>query len=997
MNEFKTPKLDLAEIRARLAEGRRPTFYKSLDEVAETDAFKAHVTHEFPRLADVIEGYSISRRAFMKLAGASLALAGLSACGGPPQEEILPYVHAPTDLVLGKPLFFATAVTLGGFATGVLVESREGRPIKVEGNSQHPASLGATDVFAQASVLQLWDPDRSQAVNHRGRISNWNAFLGEITNRLDAFNRSQGKGLKILTETITSPTLNSELQALLDKYPKARWHQYEPVARDHVYEGARLAFGEPLETIYHFDKAKVVLSLDADFLGAMPGRTRYAHDFARLRRVDPDHPEMNRLYVIESAPTITGAMADHRWPMKNEDIERVTRDLARRIGIAVPGSASTALKNHEAKALVDDLTNHLGESLVIAGEHQPAAVHALAHAMNERLGNSGLTFTYTEPVVSRPVDEFESLTHLVDDMAAGEVDTLIIVGGNPIYNAPADIEFAKHLSKVNFSAHLSLYDDETSARTDWHIPETHYLESWNDACAFDGTVTIQQPLIAPLYHSQSAHEVLGALMGEVSVNAYQSVRRYWQGRHSGPDFETFWRQALREGVVKGTALPEKFTSVIPDLANRLPETETGRSADNAVEIIYRPDPTIWDGRYASNTWLQELPKPMTALTWDNAALMSLNLAQRLALQNEELVELRLKGRKMRAAVWIVPGHPDNAVTLHLGYGRMQGAGAGTGAGFNAYRLRTADTPWSDSGLEIIKTGESYTLAVTQQHHRMEGRDDVREATLETFRRNPNFAHDDPSKNPPFPSLYPAYKYNHYKWAMSVNLHTCIGCKACTIACQAENNIPVVGKEQVEMGREMHWLRVDHYYKGPVDNPETFFQPVPCMQCEHAPCEPVCPVEASIHDEDGLNVQVYNRCIGTRWCSNNCPYKVRRFNFLKYTDPSNAHLAAVRNPEVTVRSRGVMEKCTYCVQRIESAKIEADKENRRVRDGEVVTACQAVCPTNAIVFGDLNTPDAQVGKLKQHPLNYALLAELGTRPRTTYLAKLSNPNPALSDV
>ncbi|MBA2410571.1 MAG: TAT-variant-translocated molybdopterin oxidoreductase [Gammaproteobacteria bacterium] len=985
--------LDLKQLRARLLDARGPAFWKTLGEVIETAAFREYVQQEFPRYADAA-GHAISRRDFMKLMGASMALAGVSACSRPSGEEILPYVNAPAEVVPGKPLFFATADVVSGFASGVLVETREGRPIKVEGNRQHPMSLGATDIYAQAAVLQLWDPGRSQAVTYQAQINTWEAWLAAVASARDEFDRTGGAGLRILTETVTSPTLTQQLGTLLERYPRARWHQYEPVTRDAVYEGAQLAFGEPLETHYHFDKAKVILSLDADFLGAMPGRLKHAREFASGRQVEPRDPQMNRLYAVESTPAITGAAADHRWPLQARQIDAAARQIAAQLGVAALESAAP-LAHDAVKALVHDLRQHRGESLVIAGDHQPPTVHALAHAMNERLGNHGNTVTYTEPVVHAPGEQMQSLKQLVQDMSEGHVSTLVILGGNPVYNAPADIPFTEALAKVRHATHLSLYHDETSARTHWHIPATHYLETWSDARAIDGTVTIQQPLIAPLYQNRSAHEVINALTGQVTASGGgEIVRAFWQNRHQIGDFDNFWRRALREGVVPDTALPEKNIAVRRNLASRLPASTPSRSS--AIEIIFRPDPTVWDGRYANNAWLQELPKPLTALTWDNAALMSLELARRLELQNEDLVELKLHGRKLRAAVWIAPGHPDDAVTLALGYGRTRGAGPANDAGFNAYRLRRSDAPWSDEGLEIVKTGARYPLAVTQDHHRMQGREDVREATLEEFRRNPSFAHDDPHKNPPFPSLYPAYPYDNYRWGMTVNLNTCIGCKACTIACQAENNIPVVGKQQVQMGREMHWLRVDHYYKGPVDNPETFFQPVPCMHCEHAPCEPVCPVGASIHDEDGLNVQVYNRCVGTRWCSNNCPYKVRRFNWLKYADPSDPHLAALRNPEVTVRSRGVMEKCTYCLQRISVAKIEAEKQGRRVRDGEVRTACQAVCPTNAIAFGDLNDSQAQVGKLKEHPLNYALLAELGTRPRTTYLAKLRNPNPVLDD-
>lgn len=989
----KTP-LDLAAIRAHLAESRGQQYWRSLEELANTEEFQDLLQREFPRHASVWPD-SVSRRNFLHLMGASLALAGLSACTRQPTELIVPYVKPPESLLPGKPQFYATAVLLNGVASGVLVESHMGRPTKIEGNPQHPASLGGTDVFTQGTILTMYDPDRAQVVSNARRITTWDFFLAAVKPSLDQQRLKQGAGLRVLTETVTSPTLASQLQTLLKEFPEARWHQYEPVGRDAVHAGARLAFGEEVDPRYNFNKADVILALDADFLFSMPGGVRYIRDFTAKRKVRDEHGEMNRLYVVESSPSITGAMADHRLPLRASEIESFARAVAKELGIA---NVQTGQWNEGANygkwisALVRDLQKHRGTSLVIAGDHQPAIVHALAHAINDALGNVGATVVYTEPVQAGSAESIESLRALVKDLEAGKVEFLVILGGNPVYTAPADLRFAEHLEKVPLRVHCSLYEDETAAFCHWHIPETHSLEAWSDARAYDGTVTIVQPLIAPLYGGKSLHEVVAALLGQ-TASGYDIVRKYWQGQHTDGDFERFWRKSLHDGLIEGTALPAKEVSLKSvDWA-----AKTDAKSTSTTEIIFRPDPTVWDGRFANNGWLQELPKPISKLTWDNAALVSPALAERMRLANSEVVELRYRDRSMRAPVWIVPGHPDNAVTVHLGYGRTHAGRVGGGMGFNAYALRTSDAPWFGSGVEIRKTGESYPLSCPQDQSTMDGRHVVRTGTLEEFHQHPEFVHEMGEDPAPDETLYPPVKYEGNAWGMSIDVGSCIGCNACTIACQAENSIPVVGKEQVERGRIMHWIRVDRYYSGGLDNPETYHQPVPCMQCENAPCEPVCPVGATVHNKEGLNDMVYNRCVGTRYCSNNCPYKVRRFNFLLFQDWYTPTLKMQRNPNVTVRSRGVMEKCTYCVQRINAARITAEKEDRRIRDGEIVTACQAACPAEAITFGDINDPNSRVAKLKATSLNYGLLTELNTRPRTTYLARLKNPNPEIENV
>jgi molybdopterin-containing oxidoreductase family iron-sulfur binding subunit len=994
--------IDIAAIRARLAEHRGPQYWRSLEELADTEEFHEVLKQEFPKHAAVWVD-SVSRRRFLQLMGASLALGGLSACTKQPTELIVPYTKPPESLLPGRPQYYATAVLLNGVATGVLVESHTGRPTKIEGNPQHPASLGGTDVFTQASILDLYDPDRAQIVSSAGRISTWDGFLTAVKPALDEQLLKQGTGLRILTETVTSPTLASQLEALLQLFPQARWHQYEPLGRDTVRQGAQLAFGEDVDTHYNFEKAEVILSLDADFLFAMPGSVRYARDFAAKRKVhrhENGHSYghgggMSRLYVVESSPSITGGMADHRASVRASEVEFLARAVAKELGVAGVEVGQWSEGEKYAKwvtAVARDLQQHRGASVVVTGDWQPPVVHALAHAMNAALGNAVSTVLYTDPIQVTPLVQSESLRELATDMADGKVELLVILGGNPVYNTPADLHFAELMQKVALRVHCSSHVDETTAQCHWHIPESHSLESWSDARAYDGTVTIIQPLIAPLFGSKSHHEVVAALIGQSSASDYDLVRKQWEGKLSGSDFERSWRRVLHEGVVDGTALPARTVSLQSIAWPTAPESKGA-----AIELMFRPDPSVWDGRFNNNGWLQELPKPLTKLTWDNAALISPAMAERMRLANQDLVELQYQKQTVRAPIWIVPGHPDNAVTVHLGYGRTQAGRVGNGTGFDAYALRTADALWTASGVEIRRTGERFNLSCTQSHYSMEGRNIVRAGTLAEFQKNPQFVHEMGHDPAPDMTLYPPVKYDGNAWGMTIDLGSCIGCNACTIACQSENNIPIVGKEQVAKNREMHWIRIDRYHSGNLDNPETYHQPVTCMQCENAPCEPVCPVGATVHNKEGLNDMVYNRCVGTRYCSNNCPYKVRRFNFLLYQDWDTETLKMQRNPNVSVRSRGVMEKCTYCVQRINVARITAEKEDsRQIRDGEIVTACQAACPTQAITFGNINDSTSEVAKLKATHLNYGILTDLNTRPRTTYLARLKNPNPEIEN-
>jgi Fe-S-cluster-containing dehydrogenase component len=995
--------VDLEASRSRAGVGLR--FWRSLDEFAGAPAVAPNAHDEPARDSHGVPG-AFNRREILKVMAASAALAGLTGCTKLPTQHIVPYVRQPEDILAGQPVFYATAMTLGGVASGILVESHMGRPTKIEGNPDHPASLGATDAFTQAAALSLYDPDRSQAVVHDGRIGSWNEFQRELALALEDQKPKKGAGLRILTETVTSPSLAAQIQTLFSAFPEARWHQYESTGRDTAREGSKLAFGEYANAVYRVGQARVILALDADFLCSGPGHIRYAREFARGRR-----PEgmMKRLYAVEATPTNTGAVADHRLRLRASEIESFARTLAQQLGIDVAAGQpiSSALPATWIPALLRDLQRSAGASLVVAGDEQPAALHALVHAINQRLGNFDKTVYFTAPLEVNPVNQWRSCNELAIDLRAGRVELLVVISGNPAYDAPADLDIKDLLPNVKFSARLGLYEDETSALCHWHIPQTHFLEEWGDARAFDGTISIVQPLIAPLYDGKSAHELVALLAGQHGQSNHDMVQGYWKMRvgsiqgtqgkapaqpgaaSAGEDlFDTFWNKTLRDGVMAGTGFPSRPVS----LRAGLPLSP--QAPASGLEIIFRPDPTTWDGRFANNAWLQELPKPLTKLTWDSVAMFSPETAGRLNLKNEDTVELKYQGRTIRAPVWVMPGHANESVTVFLGYGRRRSGRVGTRVGFDAGWIRPLNTQWFGSGLAVSKTDARWPLATTQHHDTMEGRDLVRVATLEEYRKNPSFAQADVPKNPL--SLYPEVNREGYQWGMAIDINACTGCGACVVACQAENNIAVVGKTEVLRGREMHWIRIDRYYEGDSDAPNAYYEPVPCMHCENAPCELVCPVGATVHSPEGLNEMVYNRCVGTRYCSNNCPYKVRRFNFLLFSDWNTPSLFGLRNPNVTVRSRGVMEKCTYCVQRINAAKIQAEKQDRTVSDGEIVTACQQACPSEAIVFGNVADANSRVSKLKAKTLNYSLLEELNTRPRTTYLARLRNMNPEMPE-
>jgi molybdopterin-containing oxidoreductase family iron-sulfur binding subunit len=1006
----KLGKKDFIAARELLAKAEGPEYWRSLQELAGDPEFHAQVQREFPKGASEWLD-AVSRRGFLKLSAASLALAGMTACTKQSPEAIVPYVRQPEEIIPGKPLFYATAMPFNGVGYPVLAESNMGRPTKVDGNPEHPESMGGSDIFMQASILDLYDPDRSQAALFSGDYRAYGSFLSAIRGPLQA-QMGGNSGLRFLTPNSASPTFGALMKTVLAKYPGAKWYQWEPVNRDNCRAGAMLAFGQDAEPHYKLVDADVILSIDADFLNAgYPGQLRLAREFASRRRpVSKEHPgtppvmtirgqqvspnrEMNRLYAIESWMSVTGGKADHRLPVRASEVEGFARLIASRLNVTAEGAAQP--KAEQAKfvdALVKDLQAHRGRSAVIAGEDCSPATHAIVHAINDALGNVGKTVSYTDPIVVQPTDNMNDLRTLVSEMRGGKVEILVIMHVNPVYDAPIDLSFSDAMGKVPTVIHYGRYADETTAHSHWHIPASHYLEQWGDVRAHDGTITIMQPLIAPLYDSSRGElEFLSAFSDSPDQSGYDQLKAAYQKQLTG-DFDTTWRKAVHDGFIPNTALP------VRTLKAKAGGWPAAPQAPQGTELVIRRDPTIWDGRFSNNGWLQELPKPIIRLGWDNVAYVSPGTAQKNKWDYQDVIEIEVNGQKQKAPVWITPGHPDESITVTLGYGRERAGRVGTGFGYNAYLFRSSNAPYIVTNAKITSTGDHYPLAREQGWNDMENRHIVRAATLEEFEKNPEFAHEETEEAEKATQLTMydpgEYQYKEHKWGMHIDQGACVGCNACVVACNSENNIPVVGKLEVQRGRKMHWLRIDTYFQGDAANPKAYYQPVPCMQCEQAPCEVVCPVGATVHSSEGLNDMVYNRCVGTRYCSNNCPYKVRRFNFLLFQDWNTPQLKMMRNPDVSVRPRGVMEKCTYCIQRITHARITAEEQNRRVRDGEVQTACQQACPTDAIIFGDLNDKNSRVTHMKADPRDYGLLPELNTRPRTTYLAVVRNPNPEI---
>ena len=993
---------------------RGPRYWQSIDELADTAEFQAAVEREFPAAAQEWVD-PVSRRGFMKLMGASMALAGLAGCTKQPDEPIYAYVKAPEDLILGKPNYFATAHPFVTGAVPLLVKSDQFRPIKVDGNPDHPYNHGSSDPYTQGTLLELYDPDRSQHATYRGENREWAEFAQELREKV--VGSKDGTGIYFLSATITSTTLARQWKAVQAAYPKATLVQYDP-----AIAGTAIANGTAAQ--YNLADADVIVSLDADFLSgaSYPGFHKLVGDYA-ARRKDP--AKLNRLYAIESTPTTTGLKAEHRLGLRASEIPAFAAALASAVGVAGASDSGYAWTEEQKKflaALAKDLKASAGKSAVIPGLYQDASVAALAAAINSALGNTGKTVAASAGgAIPLPSDQIGDFKKLVADLKAGKVDWLLILNSNPIYSAPADLEFATAFDKAKIVVHLGSHLDETGQIAHWHIPAAHYLESWSDARAYDGTVSVVQPLIDPLYGGKTAHDVLQTLLNEPDLSAYEAVRETWKPVIKG-DFEIGWREALHAGWIEGSAASSPGSSAggsgaAQNLAGLKVPTPAPK---DALEIIFRPDANVYDGRWSNVGWLQELPKPVTNLSWDNAALVSGATLTKLGLEEDNIVEITVNGRKVNAPVIAVPGHPDNSVTVHLGYGREFAGRVGSGQGFNAYLIRTSDAPFYAAGT-LKKLDGIWGLAITKSHfqdHRpkrfsgegngnnsleadeaINERGIIRYATLDEYKAHPGFANEGEGheKTDKDTSMFPNWPYNEANaWGMSIDMNSCTGCNACIVSCYAENNIAVVGKQQVRIGRNMQWLRIDTYFEGDLSAPRAHFLPMACQHCENAPCEQVCPVGATVHTPEGLNTMVYNRCVGTRYCSNNCPYKVRRFNFLLFSDFETESLKLSRNPDVSVRSRGVMEKCSYCVQRISAAKIESDKENRAIADGEIQTACQQACPASAITFGNINDKGSRVAKLQADERSYQVLADLNTRPRTKYVAAVLNLNQELAE-
>ncbi len=963
-------------------------YWRSLDELADTPEFRKIVEREFPEGASELKN-PVTRRNFLGLMGASIAFAGLASCRRPVQK-IVPFVKAPENMIPGVAKYYATTATHGRHALGVLVESHEGRPTKIEGNPEHPESLGKTNIFHQADILNLYDPDRAKDVSMGGVQSNWKAFTAFWQEQHAAFLKEKGKGLAVLSGEFASPSLKRLYNQFKKEMPLATWHVNEPVSEMNIHNGLKAATGKNVQAYPHFDKARVILSIDHDFLGATPGNVSANRGFAEGRRTEDEKDEMNRLYMVETSFSVTGGMADHRKRLTQNGIERFIRQLAHALGLIE--DAGRAVDGKWLDALVKDLKKNKGASLVVAGQRQSAATHALVFAINEVLGNNGRTVEYFDNPDA--VLQTESITTLTDAMKAGEVKTLIILDRNPVYTA-SSVGFSQALASVENVVALSSYWDETGHAAKWHVPMSHFLESWGDASDARGNRSVVQPLIAPLYNTVSMTAFVNFIVTGKDEKDSDVVLSTWKAKSDDKN----WRRILYKGVAGESLKPEKVRARRADIASLVKATAV--SADDpslsAMDVVVLPSSSLYDGRYSNNGWLMEVPDPVTHISWDNAALMSTATAAKLGVGNEDVITLNAGGKELEIVVSVLPGVAENVIALELGYGRQNLGRIGNGSGFDVYSFMSAPDSYSMRGVQVSKTGRTYPLANTQDHNSMEGRPIILEADLEEYRKEPEFAKE-AVEHPPLVSLWDEKKYDQgYQWGMTIDLSTCSGCNTCVVACQAENNIPIIGKEEVKKGREMHWIRLDRYFKGDPDNPEMLFQPLGCQQCENAPCEQVCPVQATLHDNEGLNVMTYNRCVGTRYCANNCPYKVRRFNFFNFTNSYPETIKMVQNPDVTVRFRGVMEKCTYCTQRIQEAKINAKNEARLVVDGEIQTACQQACPSDSIVFGNILDPESRVAKLKKQNREYKLLVELNIKPRTSFLARIKNPNPEMETV
>jgi molybdopterin-containing oxidoreductase family iron-sulfur binding subunit len=1005
-------------------------YWRSLDQLAETPEFRDWVERRFPESIRGLLSGDVDRRRFLQLMAASLGLAGLAGCRRP-EQKVLPYSKPPEGVVPGLPNFYATAMPRRGSAFPILVESHEGRPTKIEGNPRQPDSGGSSDALAQASVLELYDPDRTGPVLKQGQASSWSDYDAFAARHYALIRDRKGKGLRVLSEDSTSPSLDLLRDHFHAVLPEARWHVFEAISRANIHDGAAQAFGSPLLARYQFDQAAIILSLESDFLGLEEDSARHHRGFSRGRLGDGKTPTMNRLYVVESQLSITGGMADHRLRLPSSQVLDYTLLLARELfgdekPAGSPDGSHAALRQALAsqrpfaqvdelwiREVVADLRAHAGKGIIIAGRRQPPIVHALVFAINAALGNLGKTIELRKPPARPASGTLQGLAQAIDK---GEVETLLILGGNPAYSAPVDLSLADRIKNVGTTIRLGLHVDETSRLATWHLPSTHFLESWGDARAGDGTLLPIQPLIEPLFEGRNFLEELARLTKFETSSAYEIVRLTFR-KISGvkdAEFEAAWRKFLHEGTSSAGAYPVEQPTIKWDTVARAVTEATpisGLLSVSNLELVFEPDAKVDDGRFANNGWLQELPNPVTKLSWGNAALLSPRTARELGIKDGDVVRLELEGRSLETAAMILPGQADDSIGLALGYGRSACGRVGQDVGYNAYALRTSQAQDIAVGLKIEKTGRRATLACSQEHFTMAGRDLIREVLLAELTEPSLHGHEHKEELHDIQTVPPTR--GEHQWGMAIDLNTCTGCSACVLACQSENNIPIVGPEELPRGREMHWIRIDRYFAGDPDEPELVHQPVACVQCEKAPCEAVCPINATVHGDEGLNLMVYSRCIGTRYCANNCPYKVRRFNYFDYNQRPLDQLwygpltekgmpetlKMQKNPDVSVRMRGVMEKCTYCVQRIERAKIgvkvaAGGSAPGKIPDGTIVPACAQACPAQAIVFGDISDPESKVSRIKNQSRNYDLLGELNTKPRTSYLARLRNPNPRM---
>ncbi|HKK46320.1 MAG TPA: TAT-variant-translocated molybdopterin oxidoreductase [Balneolaceae bacterium] len=1014
-------------------EVKSPNYWKSLGELARNDEYQKFVEREFPENATELTD-KVSRRSFLRVMGASIALAGFAACRRPVQK-ILPYTKMPEDLVPGQPLYYASAMPFQDALVGIVVENHEGRPGKIEGNEMHPASKGNTSIFGQGAMLNMYDPDRSRYVRKDGNRSSMNAFASFAK---DYFSDTD-KNIAFVSEANSSPTYNNLKKKAMDKFSNARWITYEAFGEDNALEGTNIAFGKRLRAYNLYDKAKTIVAFDDDFLNPAGHKNSVENTkrFTDGRHVTSTDDEMNRFYAVESTFTLTGSNADNRLRIKSGEVELFLYALAAELSKSVNGLSAfngytNKFSDHEwIPVVAKELLENRGESILTVGRDHKPALHATAAVMNAALGNDGETVKYLDVPHIDDQNNNEAFAQLVDDLNNGDVDAVVMVGNNPAFTAPADLKFGDALSNADQVIHLAQYYNETSKLANWHINRAHFLEAWGDGYSYSGTRSVIQPQIEPLFSGVSEVEFLYTVLNGEQAKGYDLVQDTWK-KYYPTNFKNQWEQTLNDGLAGGNQFSTASVNISRSFNSSASKfLKDAKPVPEGLELVIRADSTIFDGRYGNNGWLQELPKPMTKITWDNVALMSKKTADKLGVKQAglgqakvELVKITVDGTEITLPAWVQPGHADDSITITVGYGREGVGRVANKTGEDTYPVRTTSHMHFAEDISFEKTDEDYVVACTQDHNTMEGRSLLRYATMEKYREDPHFAtyegaygselpgmefakehgKDRPQSifNPIDEEEYPDYQP---QWGMAIDLNACIGCGTCTIACQAENNIPVVGKREVSRGREMHWVRTDRYFDGDVNDPKALHQPVPCMQCELAPCEQVCPVAATTHSDDGMNQMTYNRCIGTRYCMNNCPYKVRRFNFFNFSqefltsgsDPEIVQMAM--NPEVTIRFRGVMEKCTYCVQRVNRAKIYTDintnGKTQKPADGTVKTACQQACPADAIFFGDLTDPESKVVQVKKDNRSYILLEELDTRPRTSYLAQLRNPNPQLA--